>query len=157
DRRLAARQAGAPRTRDHDQLDRERNPRIRTMAHSARSDRSLVRQGATAAGPENGACDAGRRQTSENELIGCERSILPARKQIIGASAGGQFRFCLIHPRAQVKGPAFSPSPSAYQISTRSTERGCRVQVLVRDNNVDQALKALKKKMQREGIFREMK
>ena len=29
--------------------------------------------------------------------------------------------------------------------------------VVVRDNNVDQALKALKKKMQREGIFREMK
>jgi small subunit ribosomal protein S21 len=27
----------------------------------------------------------------------------------------------------------------------------------VRDNNVDQALKALKKKMQREGVFREMK
>jgi small subunit ribosomal protein S21 len=32
-----------------------------------------------------------------------------------------------------------------------------RVQVLVRDNNVDQALKVLKKKMQREGLFREMK
>ena len=32
-----------------------------------------------------------------------------------------------------------------------------QVQVLVRDNNVDQALKALKKKMQREGVFREMK
>lgn len=31
------------------------------------------------------------------------------------------------------------------------------VEVLVRDNNVDQALRALKKKMQREGIFREMK
>jgi len=31
------------------------------------------------------------------------------------------------------------------------------LQVFVRDNNVDQALKALKKKMQREGIFREMK
>ena len=31
------------------------------------------------------------------------------------------------------------------------------MQVFVRDNNVDQALKALKKKMQREGIFREMK
>ena len=31
------------------------------------------------------------------------------------------------------------------------------MQVLVRDNNVDQALKALKKKMQREGIFRVMK
>ena len=31
------------------------------------------------------------------------------------------------------------------------------VHVTVRDNNVDQALKALKKKMQREGVFREMK
>jgi small subunit ribosomal protein S21 len=31
------------------------------------------------------------------------------------------------------------------------------LQVLVRDNNVDQALRVLKKKMQREGIFREMK
>ncbi len=31
------------------------------------------------------------------------------------------------------------------------------LQVHVRDNNVDQALRALKKKMQREGIFREMK
>ena len=31
------------------------------------------------------------------------------------------------------------------------------MQVLVRDNNVDQALKVLKRKMQREGVFREMK
>ena len=31
------------------------------------------------------------------------------------------------------------------------------MQVLVRDNNVDQALRALKKKMQREGLYREMK
>ncbi|MGB8630889.1 MAG: 30S ribosomal protein S21 [Xanthobacteraceae bacterium] len=31
------------------------------------------------------------------------------------------------------------------------------MQVFVRDNNVDQALKVLKKKMQREGVFREMK
>ena len=31
------------------------------------------------------------------------------------------------------------------------------VQVVVRDNNVDQALRALKKKLQREGVFREMK
>ena len=31
------------------------------------------------------------------------------------------------------------------------------VQIVVRDNNVEQALRALKKKMQREGIFREMK
>jgi small subunit ribosomal protein S21 len=31
------------------------------------------------------------------------------------------------------------------------------VQVIVRENNVEQALRALKKKMQREGLFREMK
>ncbi len=32
-----------------------------------------------------------------------------------------------------------------------------RMQVVVRDNNVDQALRALKKKLQREGVYREMK
>lgn len=31
------------------------------------------------------------------------------------------------------------------------------MQVLVRDNNVDQALRILKRKLQREGIFREMR
>lgn len=31
------------------------------------------------------------------------------------------------------------------------------MEVLVRDNNVDQALRVLKKKLQREGVFREMK
>lgn len=31
------------------------------------------------------------------------------------------------------------------------------MQVFVRDNNVDQALRILKKKMQREGLFRELK
>ena len=31
------------------------------------------------------------------------------------------------------------------------------VQIVVCDNNVEQALRALKKKMQREGMFREMK
>lgn len=31
------------------------------------------------------------------------------------------------------------------------------MQVLVRDNNIDQALRVLKKKLQREGVFREMK
>jgi small subunit ribosomal protein S21 len=31
------------------------------------------------------------------------------------------------------------------------------MRVIVRDNNVDQALRVLKKKMRREGIFREMK
>ena len=31
------------------------------------------------------------------------------------------------------------------------------MQVIVRDNNVDQALRVLKKKLQREGVFREMR
>ena len=31
------------------------------------------------------------------------------------------------------------------------------MQVIVRDNNVEQALRVLKKKLQREGVFREMK
>ena len=41
--------------------------------------------------------------------------------------------------------------------NSKNQRNGIHVQVLVRDNNVDQALRALKKKMQREGIFREMK
>jgi small subunit ribosomal protein S21 len=56
--------------------------------------------------------------------------------------------------------PASSKAPKKtglLAITRRAIIKGARVQVLVRDNNVDQALKALKKKMQREGIFREMK
>jgi len=43
------------------------------------------------------------------------------------------------------------PSPTA--------ARGVRaiIEVTVRDNNIDQALRALKKKMQREGLYREMR
>ena len=37
------------------------------------------------------------------------------------------------------------------------TNMGLNMYVSVRDNNVDQALRVLKKKMQREGMFREMK
>jgi small subunit ribosomal protein S21 len=42
-----------------------------------------------------------------------------------------------------------------YFIGCRMEEFG--LQVLVRDNNVDQAMRVLKKKMQREGLFRELK
>jgi small subunit ribosomal protein S21 len=48
--------------------------------------------------------------------------------------------------------------PSLETKRARANQReGCPLQVLVRDNNVDQALRVLKKKMQREGVFREMK
>jgi small subunit ribosomal protein S21 len=36
-------------------------------------------------------------------------------------------------------------------------EKGLSLQILVRDNNVDQAMKVLKKKLQREGVLRELK
>ena len=47
--------------------------------------------------------------------------------------------------------------PERLCIGSSNLEEEYCVQVLVRDNNVDQALKVLKKKMQREGVFREMK
>jgi small subunit ribosomal protein S21 len=61
--------------------------------------------------------------------------------------------------------PGFTPAPSGVKYCGLPHPRPLLrpqlerrpVQVLVRDNNVDQALRALKKKMQREGIFREMK
>ena len=56
------------------------------------------------------------------------------------------------------RGPFCTPSCTRTDgASPIRREVGKIVQVLVRDNNVDQALRALKKKMQREGIFREMK
>ena len=53
--------------------------------------------------------------------------------------------------------PFNTPDCSGKSPGVSTTGDGGQVQVLVRDNNVDQALKALKKKMQREGVFREMK
>ena len=54
---------------------------------------------------------------------------------------------------------AYANGPSCLAVGpiNRLIEKKHHVQVFVRDNNVDQALKALKKKMQREGLFREMK
>ena len=47
--------------------------------------------------------------------------------------------------------------PRLAQTTDDKDEGRFRLQVVVRDNNVDQALRALKKKLQREGVFREMK
>jgi small subunit ribosomal protein S21 len=43
------------------------------------------------------------------------------------------------------------------KVLRRFPETDHLLQVLVRDNNVEQALRVLKKKLQREGVFREMK
>ena len=47
--------------------------------------------------------------------------------------------------------------PRLHSTTDDDDEGRIRLQVVVRDNNVDQALRALKKKLQREGVFREMK
>ena len=49
------------------------------------------------------------------------------------------------------------PGPSDITRASQTGPKERNLQIIVRDNNIDQALKALKKKMQREGIFREMK
>src|ERR671927_68565 len=47
-----------------------------------------------------------------------------------------------------------SPKPTPASAASRGA---LNLQVFVRDNNIEQAIKALKKKLQREGVFREMK
>jgi small subunit ribosomal protein S21 len=61
-------------------------------------------------------------------------------------------QICRGHP------PGFSCGPRTERPRAGSTIRKDTVlQILVRDNNVDQAMKVLKKKLQREGVFRELK
>jgi small subunit ribosomal protein S21 len=72
------------------------------------------------------------------------------------SSKPGQARLLLVTTPTRIRGALDAPPLFFTTIETVQI-RGIRVQVLVRDNNVDQALRALKKKMQREGIFREMK
>ena len=49
------------------------------------------------------------------------------------------------------------PGSSGVWPGTDRLETDDLMQIIVRDNNVDQALRALKKKLQREGVYREMK
>lgn len=53
--------------------------------------------------------------------------------------------------------PVACYGPATRRPATRDKRKDSPLQVFVRDNNVDQALKVLKKKLQREGLFREMK
>ena len=77
------------------------------------------------------------------------------------------FEACPLYPEKRTSPLSFDhlvgaqqcrwPESLAVGPTNRLIEKEHHVQVFVRDNNVDQALKALKKKMQREGLFREMK
>ena len=62
----------------------------------------------------------------------------------------GDLAFFVIY---QGRNPAISLAGSA-ALAVRCSSF---MQIMVRDNNVDQALRALKKKLQREGVYREMK
>jgi small subunit ribosomal protein S21 len=53
--------------------------------------------------------------------------------------------------------PFFLRSSTWIAASASNSRKEYVLQILVRDNNVDQAMKVLKKKMQREGVFRELK
>src|SRR5207253_10855214 len=80
-------------------------------------------------------------------------ATIPAYRPFRPASRHGHWR-----------GGLLSAAPCSARALAEALSRGAReatgglvVQIFGRDNNVDQALKALKKKMQREGSFREMK
>ena len=69
--------------------------------------------------------------------------------------AGG---VCLALKKACVYGGGLNGTGHARAaLLIRSGDTGLFMQIIVRDNNVDQALRALKKKLQREGVYREMK
>lgn len=71
----------------------------------------------------------------------------------VAPGKGGQRRICLVTTRP-LEGQVLTTLPYCLFIEF---DPEVSLQIVVRDNNVDQALKALKKKMQREGLFREMK
>jgi small subunit ribosomal protein S21 len=55
-------------------------------------------------------------------------------------------------------GPSAKHASKTTEVPTHMLQRRNKfLQVFVRDNNVDQALKVLKRRLQREGVFREMK
>ena len=62
----------------------------------------------------------------------------------------GALRVSFSNPVIQEANPAPAGSGPFCEVSKF-------MQITVRDNNVDQALRALKKKLQREGVYREMK
>ena len=68
-----------------------------------------------------------------------------------GAHRQAQIQFSTLVRTAGAISVRQPPGRLGHRAHRRSIEEERRMQVLVRDNNVDQALKVLKKKMQREG------
>src|SRR4051812_16697464 len=126
------------------------------MADRARRHRASLRQGYAAAGPQNGSChrsDAPGPKIAAFISSQVRRNAIASRQTPETGGSQVDIAVSICYVRAlEVEGLALVGPSLSEKIPFRSIERGCRVQVLVRDNNVDQALKALKKKMQREGI-----
>lgn len=59
--------------------------------------------------------------------------------------------------RLHKQAPRYCSRPAGGAFERLNEEALAIVNIVVRENNVEQALRALKKKMQREGTFREMK
>src|SRR4051812_17675745 len=98
-----------------------------------------------------------RRPICQRDIIARDDMRTPHRRNRADGQSGS---FLLLRPDSGARATALAArkTPGSDQAaSDRINREESGVQVLVRDNNVDQALKALKKKMQREGIFREMK
>jgi len=83
-------------------------------------------------------------------------SVLPILLRIAGPARARALRrgVCLATDistyRVVLEAAGLAPTPHELEIHGF-------MQIIVRDNNVDQALRALKKKLQREGVYREMK
>ncbi len=97
-----------------------------------------------------------------NSVAGWQRRIIrrniPGRTFLRRESRGqGRGRLLYIDGWEERAGSSRIRHFCSFRSFPETRTYGDGVQVHVRDNNVDQALKALKKKMQREGIFREMK
>ena len=85
---------------------------------------------------------------------GCARARLTAAPNLEFCAVAGA---PLVDPIPSTKVSARLSFAAASHVFGITLEGESRLQVFVRDNNVDQALRILKKKMQREGVFREMK
>jgi small subunit ribosomal protein S21 len=128
---------------------------------------------------------AGIRQRHAADLsrtVGCARHSIdecsnpdPAAiaEQLVARSQGSHFGTCRTSPINTIMVGAYREGTRRSPFGALSAGlEGCRagahcsaqrsrkelpLQVIVRENNVEQALRALKKKLQREGVFREMK
>jgi|TARA_R100001369_G_scaffold5911_1_gene16248 small subunit ribosomal protein S21 len=77
----------------------------------------------------------------------------------VGLGATVEISIFLLHIRPCYTNEVVAVIPASAKSYCNFNKKvdGNHMQVSVRDNNVDQALRVLKKKLQKEGVFREMK